>query len=156
MSHIEIIANNTFDIIKDMNSKRKFANIYWTNICISRKYNTLNILIKKLSEVFKSKEIILNVLIVKHKNANYYSLDSDRENNIEIKFINSIYAKTMMSNKELTNYITTNKISLIILDEVDIYNLNKIKCANKIIITNECNVRLDYVKYKEYKLLNST
>lgn len=152
MTHMHLIADKTFNIIKEMNTKRKFANIYWTNICLSKRYDTISLLLNKLCEVFKNKDIILNVLIVTDTTNTNYSLDND---NVIVENISSTTVSNMIKDNKIKDYIISKQISLVILDEVKIKKYEKIKCVNKIIITNEKYVRLDYVKYKDYKLINS-
>lgn len=97
MSHIEIISEKTFNIIKNQNTNRKFANIYWSNICLSNYYETISNLLNKLSEVFKNKELILNVLFVKNKTHSNYSLDN---NNVFVENINSNIVANMIKDSK--------------------------------------------------------
>lgn len=154
--HTELVATKTFDFIKEMNSSRKFAKMYWSNICLSRKYESLNLLLKKLNDTFKQKSITMNVVIVQDR-ANF-SIDKKIElgvGNVNIINMNIRYFRTIFSNKSMLNkYILENNISLIVFDKVNFNKYDKVKHVNKIVITDEHKVIEDYIKYKNYKSIH--
>lgn len=156
--HTELVANKTFEFIKEMNSSRKFAKMYWSDICISRKYDSLNLLLKKLNDTFKQKSIIVNAVIVQdHAN---FSIDKKIEpdvRNVNIINMNITYFRTTFSNKSMMNkYILENNISLIVFDEVNFNKYDKVKHVNKIVITDASKFIEDYIKYKDYKSIHES
>jgi thymidine kinase len=146
--HTELVASKTFDFIKEMNSNRKFAKMYWSKMCLSGKYESLTIPIKKLNDTFKQKSITVNAVIVQ----DHSNFSIDKKENVNIINMNIRYFRTTFSNKSMLNkYILENNISLIVFDEVNFNGYDKVKHVNKIVITDSSKVMGDYIKYKDYK-----
>lgn len=148
MTHSKAVSNKTFEIIKYKNTNRQFAKIYWTDICLSKKYESISLLISNLCNVFKIKNLKFNVIITNLD----YSLDlKNKCENLNIVKINII----SLSKDKINKFILDNKISLIIFNEDNYKRYDKINCVNKIIICKRKDVFIDNVKYKNYTLIDS-